>query len=266
MKFLEDKYGIEIKVERAIKPIPTCCREYGQPFLSKYVSEMVQRLQRHNFKWEDKPFEELIKEYPNCKGALQWWCNSNNSKNFNILRNRYLKEFMIENPPSFSISNKCCKYAKKDVMHQLIKRDNYHLEINGVRKAEGGVRSAIYKTCFDATGDYDRFRAIFWYTNEDKKAYEQTFNVTHSECYNTYGLARTGCAGCPFGRDFEEELKIIETHEPKLYKAVNKIFGDSYEYTRKYREFVKKMKAKESGQLSLFDEEVDNGSREDLRE
>jgi len=61
------------------------------------------------------------------------------------------------------------------------------------------------------------------------------------------------------GRDFEQELKVIETYEPKLYKAVNNIFGDSYEYTRKYREFVKRMKAKESGQMSLFDEEVDYG-------
>ena len=56
-----------------------------------------------------------------------------------------------------------------------------------------------------------------------------------------YGLSRTGCAGCPFGRDFEFELEVIKHYEPKLYKAVNYIFGDSYEYTRKYREFRKKM-------------------------
>ena len=29
-----------------------------------------------------------------------------------------------------------------------------------------------------------------------------------------------------------------------MYKAVNYIFGDSYEYTRKYREFVNKMNKK----------------------
>ena len=65
--------------------------------------------------------------------------------------------------------------------------------------------------------------------------------ITHSKCYTEYGLKRTGCAGCPFGRDFEQELDVIANYEPKLYKAVNNIFGDSYEYTRKYREFVKRM-------------------------
>ena len=75
LKFLEEKYGIEIEVIKAKKPIPITCRDYGQPFLSKQISEYIERLQRHNFKWEDKPFEELIKEYPNCKVALKWWCN-----------------------------------------------------------------------------------------------------------------------------------------------------------------------------------------------
>ena len=53
-------------------------------------------------------------------------------------------------------------------------------------------------------------------------------------------MARTGCAGCPFGRDFEFELEIMGKYEPKLFRAVNIIFGSSYEYTRKYREFYKK--------------------------
>ena len=58
-------------------------------------------------------------------------------------------------------------------------------------------------------------------------------------------MKRTGCAGCPFGRDFEYELEVIQKYEPRLYKAVNNIFGESYEYTRRYREFCKQMKGKE---------------------
>ena len=80
----------------------------------------------------------------------------------------------------------------------------------------------------------------------------------HSRCYTAYGLKRTGCAGCPFGRDFEYELEVIKEHEPKLYRAVNTIFGSSYEYTRKYREFAAQKKAEEktadtSGQMTLAD-------------
>lgn len=251
LKYLEQKYGIKIHIINAILPIPTCNKKYGQPFLSKQVSEWIERLQRHNFSWEDKPFEELLKEYPKCKAALRWWCNqwakgkNGRESKFNIAYNKYLKEFMIANPPTFPISNKCCYYAKKKPVHNFKMENDCDLSINGVRKSEGGARSTAYKSCFtggDIKGVWDEYRAIFWFKEADKRAYEETFNIVHSRCYREYGLKRTGCAGCPFGRDFEQELEIIEKYEPKLFKAVNNIFGDSYEYTRKYKKFVEEMK------------------------
>ena len=30
---------------------------------------------------------------------------------------------------------------------------------------------------------------------------------------------------------------LLEEYEPKLYKAINNVFKDSYEYTKKYYEF-----------------------------
>jgi 3'-phosphoadenosine 5'-phosphosulfate sulfotransferase (PAPS reductase)/FAD synthetase len=249
IKSLEKKYGIEIKPYKAIKPIPLTCKQYGQPFLSKRVSDYMSRLQKHNFKWEDRPFEELYKEYPKCKGALQWWCNEwDDSSSFNIKRNKWLKEFIVENPPQFLISDKCCKYAKKDVGNKCVKENGYELDIIGVRKAEGGNRAKVYKTCFDNNGDWDNYRPLFWYKNEDRQRYEEHYGVTHSECYTVYGLRRTGCPGCPFGRDFEYELEVIQEYEPKFYKAVMNIFGDSYEYTRMYRKFCEEMKQKEKSQ------------------
>lgn len=244
IKYLEEKYGIEIIVRSPIKPIPVCCNKFGQPFMSKFVSEWISRLQRHNFKWEDRPFEELYKKYPKCKAALKWWCNENGEKSkFNISYNKYLKEFIVANPPTFKISNKCCKYAKKDVASKFKKGNWIDLNCVGVRKAEGGARSSAYKNCFTSNEDTtDEYRPIFWYKEETKRVYESHFNIKHSDCYSVYGLTRTGCCGCPFSKDFEFELEVIKKHEPKLYNAVSNIFGDSYEYTRKYNEFRDKMK------------------------
>lgn len=246
LKYLEEKYGIEIVRTKAIKPIPISCREYGQPFMSKMVSEYISRLQRHSFDFTDGSFEELYKKYPKCKIALMWWCNHNDGDSvFNIKRNKWLKEFMIANPPTFKISNKCCQYAKKDVMKKYLKENPTDLHMVGVRKAEGGARATAYKSCFDQNADgYDNYRPLFWYTDQDELEYENARNITHSKCYTEYGLKRTGCAGCPFGKDFEMELEIIEQNEPKLFKAVNKIFGDSYEYTRKYKKFCEEMDVK----------------------
>lgn len=252
--YLEQKYGITIERIKAAKSIPACVREYGVPFLSKYVSEQMMRLQAHGFKWEDKPLQELLAEYPNCKTALQWWCNAYYSdekgevkmSRFAIGRNKWLKEFIMQNPPDFSISNKCCDYAKKKPAKLFIKEHDADLDITGIRKAEGGIRSANFKTCFSPSKSKgcDTYRPVFWYTDHDKKVYEEHFDVTHSRCYTEYGLKRTGCVGCPFSPRISEELAVIREHEPKLYRAAMFVFGKSYEYTKKYREFQKMMNQK----------------------
>ena len=116
------------------------------------------------------------------------------------------------------------------------------LNCQGVRKSEGGARATTIKTCFSGMiGKCDNFRPIFWFTNEDKRVYETLYDIVHSDCYKVYGLTRTGCACCPFGRNFEKELAVAEKYEPALYQAAVNLFGPSYEYTRKYREFCDKM-------------------------
>lgn len=245
LKYLEKKYGIKIIPYNAIMPIPTACRKYGQPFLSKNISQFIHRLQLHNFDFENdgmKNFDELIIKYPRSKSALSWWCNKNQNSSFNISGKKYLKEFMIQNPPSFKINPVCCEYAKKKVAHKCIEECGYDLDIVGVRKYEGGLRSVLYKNCFtESISGCDYYRPLFWYKNSDKRQYEEAFGVIHSKCYTEYGLERTGCAGCPFGKNFEFELEVIRRYEPKLFKAVNNIFCQSYEYTRKYKRFCENM-------------------------
>lgn len=257
LKELEKKYGIEIKERRAKKPILVACKEKGLPFLSKKVSEFIGRLQRYGFKWEDKPFDELYSEYPKCKAALRWWCNKwGESSQFNISRNKYLKEYMIDNPPDgVMFSADCCKYGKKDVLHKELQEGEYDLNINGMRKFEGGARSTIYKSCFkENESGCDMYMPIWWYLDNTKEVYRNHYQIIRSLCYEEYGLTRTGCAGCPYGRNFEEELEVIEKYEPNLYKAVNQIFGKSYSYTRNYRRYAAFMKG--------FEKETDHGEEE----
>ena len=248
LDYLEQRYGIKIERIKAIKPIPTTCQEYGQPFLSKHVSDKISCLQRHGFAWEDEPFDVLIKRYPRAKSALLWWTNGKaNTKQYNIMGNKFLKEFIIANPPSFNISNKCCEYAKKKISHKFEKDNNCDLSIIGVRRSEGGIRATAYKNCFsDNQNGVSQYRPLFWFTNEDERNYDELFNITHSDCYGVYGFKRTGCVGCPYIRNLDDELSIIEQYEPKLSKAAKNIFKDSYEYTRKYREFVESMKGKKT--------------------
>ncbi|MDD6715740.1 MAG: phosphoadenosine phosphosulfate reductase family protein [Firmicutes bacterium] len=151
LTYLEQKYDITIERIKAIKPISLSCKEYGVPFLSKYVSSMLERLQNHGFQFEDEDLDTLNGRYSKCLCALKWWTNARDANScgysqFNISYNKYLKEFMLVNPPDFPISSKCCTYAKKKVAHSI----QADLMITGIRKAEGGIRSSAYKSCFDS--------------------------------------------------------------------------------------------------------------------
>lgn len=243
---LELIYGIEIERVRAAEPVAVGCMRHGLPFLSKFVSEMIDRLQSKGFDFANDgfmSFDKLMDKYPKCGSALRWWCGENGKRSrFGINRFRWLKEFMAENPPTFRISQKCCSGAKKETAARFEREEKPDLVMVGLRRAENGIRSSRISGCFDRPKGEGpaRFRPLWWLDDSDIEEYCREYGLIHSKCYAEYGLKRTGCAGCPFGSRFQEELDAIRDKEPALHKAVCSIFVPSYEYTRAYREFKKR--------------------------
>lgn len=236
--------GFDIQVIKAKRPIPTSQRKYGHAFINKHVADMIQRLQAHAFNFQRDgglSFEELTTLYPNCRSALRWWSNDHKGLRNNVSWNTGLKEFLIQEGLPFNVSGKCCDGAKKLPIKEYTKENNIDLMLLGIRKSEGGVRSSQYKNCFipSNTYTYSMYFPLFWWKNEDREFFDQEMGIRHSEAYYTYGLKRTGCAGCPFGQHFEDELVAIDKFEPKLSKGVRNIFGEAYTWTRKYNDFKK---------------------------
>lgn len=237
LSYLEQKYKIIITRVLPTTTTASACKKYGQPFLSKTISEYIDRLQRNGFQWEIAPVDELLKKYPRCRSAIRWWCNDfGKGSRFNIERNLFLKEFLHSNPPH-QISKKCCDYGKKQPAYDFAKKIEADISFLGIRKAEGGARSTAYKTCFIDGKHGPLHFPLFWFTDEDKTEYEKAFEIIHSKAYTEYGCKRTGCVACPFGSGFEDELKMLQEYEPKKHTAAMAIFGDSIEYSRKYRIF-----------------------------
>ena len=263
LKDLEEKYGITIERIGAKTPVPIGCKKYGQPFMSKKISQYIERLQSYDFTWTDEPFDILYARYPNCKAALRWWCNDfGPDSRFNIEKCRLLKEFMIEHPPDFLISDRCCGGAKKDPAHDFIREIKATINMVGVRKAEGGVRATAYNSCFSepsSKSEAAQFRPLFFFTDKDKEEYCKRRGVVHSDLYEKHGFLRTGCACCPFGSRFEQELQTADKLDPGLEKAARAIFGASYAYTRAYRRFKAQCdeeKKSDKNQLSMFEDEI----------
>ncbi len=228
LEYLENKYKIEIERVKPVKTIPQCVHEHGLPFMSKLTSEILESFQRREFNWHDDSKMPI--------SYRRWWNNEYKKNSFKINNSPFLKEYIQNNPPTFKISAKCCHYAKKLTANRYMREHNYDLSIIGVRKAEGGVRN-FGNNCFTIREGLATFRPIFWLLNQDKEIYKKEFNIRNSDCYEIWGLKRTGCVGCPFGRKILEELEIVKQYEPNMYKAAWSLFGESYEYTKKFREF-----------------------------
>lgn len=258
-RFLKSKQelGFNIEIIRAFKPVPLVVKQKGQPFISKYVSDMLERLQTHNFDFindGNKEYSELSLKYPKCLGGLRWWCNyygsvndtniknqtdySKSSKSsYNIARNRFLKEFLLKYGLPFKVSAKCCYYSKKMTSHHFEKENKIDLNLVGVRKAEGGIRATKYKSCF-SNGEYAKYFPLFWWSNDEVNQYAKEKGLKFSDCYEVYGLKRTGCAGCPFGKNLHQEREVVKVYETNLSKAIENIFKDTYLWTEKYRQFI----------------------------
>ena len=244
LDYLENKYNIKIERIRPKKTLPIAVKEYGQPFLSKEVSENIEALQKHNFNFIDISYDKML-SLGIPKSYCNWWCNISEMRSYSVSSNKHLKEFLILNPPKFKISAKCCYHTKKSLSKKYIKENDIDLKIMGIRRAEGGVRATAYKNCFTTHEEkIDEYRPIFYYKDEDKSFYKLQNNILNSNCYEVYGLKRTGCTGCPFNRNLISEIDIINNFELKLYKATQNIFKDTYEYTKQFRKFQAERKGK----------------------
>ena len=242
----ERKYDITIERIKPKKSIPAACREHGIPFICKDVSTMLYRLQKHGFDWHDLPENATTEKYGRCKSALDWYFSrrspsASGKSKYDIRRFKLLREFIMENPPDFSISDKCCDYAKKNVSKEFDRVFKPDLKINGMRQAEGGSRAGIIRNCFTSASDtvIANYRPLWFWTDEDKRIYKEWRGIRYSDCYEIWGFSRTGCCGCPNSSKALQELQIAEQYEPNKVKAAYAVFGKSYAYREAYNDFKK---------------------------
>lgn len=241
LEYLEKRYGIKIEIIKSSGMLKIT-EKYGQPFISKRVSGNIEALQSHGFKWENKPLDKLMKEYPNCKAPLRWWCNDYKINALNIRYTKLLKKFLMQNPPTFKISAKCGKIIKINNGKIIAEHFTSEVSILGLRKAEGGQRAMVYDKTINVIDGNIKFLPIFFFSDEIEKEYNKMYNIVNSRCYTEYGMNRTGCALCPIGHKQIDEVSVLIKYEPELYEKAMKCFGKSIDYTNKYLEFVKNYK------------------------
>lgn len=258
-----EKYGVEIETVRPKVNIVQASRTYGIPFISKIMSFGLEEWQKKGVPMSiadeyndavDKVAkrQELRERYPKCESLINFICCCNKDGDprphiqLVINSSKYMRDFIMEYPPDFKISAKCCDYCKKQVAHNVQK--DYAMVITGERRDEGGMRSVPRKDsstmCFTETADGKfRLRPLYYVSDADKAWYKEEYGIRYSDAYEVYGLKRTGCCGCPISYRAVDDLELISKYEPNVVKAAWNIFGKSYEYRKKYNQYKAYRKA-----------------------
>lgn len=118
------------------------------------------------------------------------------------------------------VSNKCCKVIKKDTLKEYEKISK-RKPILGVRGSESALRKNKYKSCF--TSDR-KFTPIHDLSDNLLEDIIKQYNIEVPEVYKH--INRTGCMGCPYGRNTELELSLLHKNQRKF---VCEYFKESYE-------------------------------------
>ena len=226
---LEQKYGIEIEKIRG-KSVVWAVKNYGIPILSKEKSQYI---------------SDYKKGCPYAKKRLFKTGSFGFSEN-----ERNLVFYLVSH--NISVSKKCCDISKKNPIFDYIKENGIDLNVTGERKAEGGQRKSAHNSCYEEhKNGMHKYMPVWWWSNDTKAAFKDAEGIRYSDCYEVYGMKRTGCCGCPFNLDIAKDLQAMYQFEPQLYKACMSVFGQAYELTDRFN-CRKKKCLPDAIQLRLF--------------
>ena len=213
----KDDRFIILQPSQAIKPM---LEKYGYPFKSKQHS--------HNL-------------------AIYW--RNKDKKEYNLSLKRYLgiiesntlfrcpKQLQYQFTPEFKIkcSDSCCMKMKKEPVKKWQKENNKTIALTGMRKEEGGQRASL-KGCIVTDKDKNviKFHPMLVVDEDFENWFIEKNNIKLCKLYyEPFNFKRTGCRGCPFSSDLQEQLTIMETYLPNERKQCEIIWGPVYkEYRR----------------------------------
>lgn len=209
-------------------------KKYGYPFKSKEHSLYVSVYQHSGYGKTVKKYVEGIK--PNGEPSF--------------IKCPKILQYQFTNKNKLKISDKCCYKLKKEVIHRYEKESEKNISIIGLKSAEGGTRRQ-HKGCviFDKENRLKKFKPINPCTDEWCDWFIEKYNIKLCKLYYPpFNFKRTGCAGCPFALELQEQLDIMKELLPIDYAKCERIWKPVYDEYRKLGYRLRKQT-----QLSIFD-------------
>ena len=217
-----------IKIIRPKVPIKKMLETEGYPFKSKMHAMCVDRFRK-------KGMQQNVKNY---------YEGNNISETFNCPK---MLRYQFEQEMPFKISDVCCDRLKKDPIKAFEKENGIPYTIVGLRREEGGRRS--FTKCMVWEGKKMHFHPLSVVSEEWIDWYIQKRGIKLCKLYYPpYNFTRTGCKGCPFALNLQQNLDVLQAYFPKEREQCEIIWKPVYE---EYRRLGYRLEKEE--QLKILD-------------
>lgn len=224
----KDDRFIILKPSQAIKPM---LERVGYPFKSKLHSHLLSI-------YNNSGLTNAVKKYlGEIEGNIKFICP-------NILKYQFTKDFNIK------CSEKCCTKLKKDPMKKWQKENNRSIVLTGMRKEEGGAREKLTCIITDKQNKLVKFHPLIVVNDDFENWFINKYNIELCKLYREpFNFKRTGCVGCPYSLDLQEQLDTMAMYLPNEKKQCEMIWKPVYQ---EYRRIGYRLR-KDTGQMSIFD-------------
>ena len=189
--------------------------EHGYPFKSKKHSFFVDVFDRRGL-------------MPGVKNYLGIGENPAFQQCPKILKYQFEKPFAS----GFKISDACCTWMKEKPLDKWAKENNKPYTITGLMREEGGRRA--FAECISIIRGKISFNPFAKVSKDWENWFIDKYDIKLcSLYYEPYNFTRTGCKGCPFALNLEQNLETIKKYFPNEYKQCMYIWQPVYdEYKR----------------------------------
>jgi len=203
------------------KNVKQTLEEYGYPFKSKEHSLKLSEYKKGSRAVSILRYKENRNSRFSCPKSLLY---------------QYQEDF------SLKISDKCCYKLKKEPFKEWEKQNNKSIPITGMRKEEGGRRNNLNCILFNKKGDVIKFHPLAVVTEQWEDWFIEKYNIKLCKLYYPpFSFKRTGCKGCPFSLDLQEQLSIMQIYLPNERKQCETIWKPVYDEYRRIGYRLKKL-------------------------
>ena len=142
--------------------------------------------------------------------------------------------YQFEEGLPFKVGGYCCLELKKKPAKKWMAENGKSITMTGMRKDEGGQRANIGCILTDKEGKLRKFHPLLVVPNGWEEWFIERERIELCELYKPpYNFKRTGCKGCPFALDLQEQLTKMALYLPNERAQCEALWKPVYEEYRR---------------------------------